>query len=137
LSQRSLNLQNLREYNISQIGNYTYDFVFLGYYDKKNTLVAGLYGYLYLGMFYIDLLWVDKNLRQKKTGSALLMKAEEYAASKNALYIRINTASFQSVDFYLKQGYEILTKLPLLVNGKKDQFNYYLVKFLPSIEYNQ
>ncbi|MGD9152279.1 MAG: GNAT family N-acetyltransferase [Gammaproteobacteria bacterium] len=121
----------LREYNISQVGMYgKREPVFFGYYDDENNLIAGLYGYLVWGMLYLDLLWVSENYRNKKLGKNLMYKAEEFAKEKEALYIRVNTATFQALDFYEKCGYEIFAKLPLKIEGHKEQHDYYLIKYL-------
>ena len=104
--------------------------MFLGYYDDTNNLIAGLYGYFFWGMFYIDLLWVDEKHRKQKLGSKLLMEVEKQAAEKKALYIRVNTATFQALDFYQKNSYEVFSKLPIKFADMVDQFDYYLVKHL-------
>jgi len=64
----------------------------------------------------------------------LLAKVEEYAAQKEALYVRTNTATFQALDFYLKNGYELFAKLPILVDGVKGQEDCYLIKYLNTEE---
>jgi hypothetical protein len=52
-------------------------------------------------------------------------------ARKNAvLYIRLNTGSFQAPDFYLKHHYHVFAKLPLVMNSKEQQYDYYLIKYL-------
>ena len=123
--------ENLINYNISITGTYVKkEHIFLGYFDDQNRLIACLYGYLLWGMLYIDLLWVEENYRKQKIGSKLLIKTEEYAAEKKVLYIRVNTASFQALDFYLKSGYETFAKLPLSIEENVKQYDYYLVKYL-------
>jgi GNAT superfamily N-acetyltransferase len=125
-------LQNkLRASNIARTGkDIKRQPLMLLYYDEKNNLIAGLYGYLSWGMFYVDLLWVEEAFRSQNLGSKLLKTAEEYAVKNKALYIRVNTASFQAPDFYLKNGYEIFGKLPLLVDSKEQHYDYYFVKYL-------
>jgi ribosomal protein S18 acetylase RimI-like enzyme len=125
-------LQNkLRANNIARVGkDIKRKPLMLLYYDKKNNLIAGLYGYQSWGMFYIDLLWVNEDFRLQKLGTKLLKTAEEYAVKNKALYVRVNTASFQAPEFYLKNGYEIFGKLPMLVDAKEQHYDYYLVKYL-------
>jgi ribosomal protein S18 acetylase RimI-like enzyme len=119
------------DYNISKTGTYgKQEPLFCGYFDDQDNLIAGCYGYFFWGMFYIDLLWVDEKYRHQKLGSKLLEKVEEHAIKQKALYIRVNTATFQALDFYLKNGYEIFAKLPISVKGHSDQNNYYLIKYL-------
>jgi ribosomal protein S18 acetylase RimI-like enzyme len=104
--------------------------LFLGYFDSKNKLIAGLYGYLRWKIFCIDFLWVNKKYRQQKLGSQLLLQAEKYARKKKAEYIRLSTASFQAPNFYLKHGYKIFAKLPLPITNKHKEYDYHLIKFL-------
>jgi len=85
----------LRDYNISQVGTYSKsEPIFLCYKNEKNELIAGLYAYQSLGVFYIDLLWVDDSYRNQGLGAKLLNQAEEYAKTHGALNVRVNTASF-------------------------------------------
>ncbi len=122
----------LKAYNVSQIEDYQKKQVLFAYYKNKK-LIAGLYGYQSLGMFYIDLLWVDPNFQRQKLGSDLLNLAEKFAVKNKALYIRVNTASFQAPKFYLKNNYELFAKLPLALDSKKrkkQEYDYYFVKYL-------
>ena len=116
-------------YNISQAGDCHRKEVVFAYYDAEE-LIAGLYAYQSYGMFYIDILWVDEAYRHKKLGAKLLKTAEEHAAKNSALYIRVNTSSFQAPEFYLKNGYKLFAKLPLLIEGNEQYFDYYFVKML-------
>lgn len=122
----------LKAYNVSQIGDYQKKQVVFAYYKNKK-LIAGLYGYQSLGMFYIDLLWVDPDFQRQKLGSNLLNLAEKFAVKNKALYIRVNTASFQAPEFYLKNSYKLFAKLPLALDSKKRkkrEYDYYFVKHL-------
>ena len=103
------------------------------YYDGKK-LIAGLYAYQDLGVFYIDLLWVDESYRYQGLGSKLLKMAEQCAAKNNALYIRLNSGLFQAPEFYLKNNYEQFAKLPLVTASKKKQYDYYFVKYLKGVK---
>jgi hypothetical protein len=62
----------------------------------------------------------------------LLEEAERQAVLRNALYIRVNTATFQAPDFYLKKGFELFAKFPILAERHKDQYEYYFIKYLQS-----
>jgi ribosomal protein S18 acetylase RimI-like enzyme len=123
--------RKLVEYNTSQIGSNSRppEKIAFAYYNNEQ-LIAGLYAYQSLGNFYIDLLWVDENYRHQKLGTKLLNIAKEYAEKNKALYVRVDTASFQAPEFYLKNGYECFAKLPIAVEGKEHQYNYYFVKYL-------
>lgn len=119
----------LKNYNVSKIGAYDKQDYLFEYY-QENELVAGLYAYFRLGVFCIDILWVAEALRQQNYGTKLLVEAEKVARELNALYIRVNTGTFQALDFYLNHHYEVFAKLPLLTKCDTLQYDYYLLKYL-------
>ena len=120
--------KRLTTYNVSRINNHGRRHYIFGYYNGKK-LIAGLCAY-HGFVFYIDLLWVDKAYRQQGLGTKLLKMAEECGYKNGALYVRVNTVSFQAPRFYLKNGYKQFAKLPLAANDKSKQYDYYLVKYL-------
>jgi GNAT superfamily N-acetyltransferase len=120
----------LKADNENKIGHYEINNYIFAYHNENNDLVAGLCAFYRLGVFHIELLWVDESLREQKLGTKLLEQAEAYARKNGALYIKVNTATFQALDFYLKNGYEVFAKLPLLITGMKNQFDYFLIKYL-------
>lgn len=126
---RKLLLKKLRTYNVSKINRYPKKQIFLGYHKGK-SMIAGLYASLALGVFYIDLLWIDQNYRNQKLGTNLLKIAEDYARKNKALYIRLNSGSFQAPKFYLKNGYKQFAKLPLITNTKQKLYDHYFIKYL-------
>ncbi len=121
--------KQLRSYNVSKIKGYQRKHLILNYYNGKK-LLAGLYAYQVLGVFYIDLLWVGEAYRHQGLGSKLLKAAENCALKNKALYIRLNTGSFQAPEFYLKNNYEQFAKLPLVTTTKQKHYDYYFVKYL-------
>ncbi len=118
----------LKAYNEQQISAYQHQDFLLTYENDAGELIAGLYAFLKFGIFYIDLLWVDENYRKKKLGSQLLRQAENMARENNALYIRANSGSFQSPEFYLKNNYEQFAKFPIQTASDEQQFDYYFIK---------
>lgn len=55
---------------------------------------------------YIELLWVDENLRKQGYGTHLLQTAEQEAITNGCIYSTTDTWDFQSEEFYLKNGYK-------------------------------
>lgn len=123
----------LQAYNGSQIENYRVDDLLLLYKTPNEEIVAGLYGYQSMGRFCVDMLWVGDAYRNRGLGSELLKYAEKQSSNLNDLYVRVNTASFQALDFYRKNGYKVLSKLPLKTNHLEQQYDYCLVKYLTEI----
>lgn len=120
----------LKGFNNSKIGNYEIDTYIFAYHDENNNLIGGLYAYERLGAFHIEFLWVDEAWRGQKLGTKLLREAEECARKNGDLYMDANTGTFQALDFYLKNDFQVFAKLPLLVTDMENQYNYFLVKYL-------
>ncbi|OXX74824.1 GNAT family N-acetyltransferase, partial [Vibrio sp. V19_P1S1T109] len=55
---------------------------------------------------------VSDSVRSNGLGSKLLQQLENYALSKGVTNYRLETTSFQALDFYKKQGYVLFGQLP-------------------------
>jgi GNAT superfamily N-acetyltransferase len=125
--------KKLREYNVSKRGAYPEkkEIAFM-YYDDNNNLIGGVFALWFeaIAVVYIDILWVDKAYRHQGLGTKLLQKIEEWARDKNAMYTKVNSDTFQAPEFYLKNGYEVVAKLPIKIKGLSNQHDYLLIKYL-------
>lgn len=90
--------------------------------DKDDITVAGILGEIHWGWLYVKGLWVTDSVRSKGLGSKLLMKLEDYAYSKGITNYRLETTSFQSLEFYKKQGYVLFGELPDMPPGFTSYF---------------
>ena len=80
--------------------------------DENDKTVGGILGEIHWGWLYVKGLWIADSVRSKGLGSKLLQQLEEYAFSKGITNYRLETTSFQSLEFYKKQGYELFGELP-------------------------
>jgi len=80
--------------------------------DEEGNVVGGIVGEIVWGWLYIEGLWVGEFAREVGIGSSLLAKLETFALSKGITNFRLETTSFQALDFYKKQGYKIFGELP-------------------------
>ena len=71
---------------------------------------------------HIQGLWVDETIRKDGWGSKLIANLEQYALSKSIANIRLETTTFQALDFYLKLGYSIFGELPNMPSGHTSYF---------------
>lgn len=116
---------SLRSYNSAFAGQYERTQLMHQVRDERGALLGGIYGYISWDWLYIDLLWVDESLRGKGVGSQLISAIEDEANSLGVYRYYLGTTTFQALDFYLKQGYEICGEIEDLPPGHT---NYFLKK---------
>lgn len=93
--------------------------------DESNQTVGGILGEIKWGWLYVEGLWISEPIRSKGLGSKLLIRLEEFAHSKGITNFRLETTSFQALDFYKKQGYTIFGELD---NMPPNYTSYFLKK---------
>ncbi|MEM8546963.1 MAG: GNAT family N-acetyltransferase [Pseudomonadota bacterium] len=79
--------------------------------DEANRIVAGAHGTITWSWLYIERLWVEEALRGRGVGTEVLARLERLALSEGVFRFHVGTTSFQALDFYLKQGYEVYAQL--------------------------
>jgi len=89
--------------------------------DQDNTL-GGIIGEIKWGWLYVEGLWVADSVRTNGLGEKLLQSLEQDAFSKGITNFRLETTSFQALDFYLKQGYSVFGQLPDMPPGFTSYF---------------
>ena len=80
--------------------------------ERDGELVAGLFGWVWGRTSFIDLLWVDDGSRHSGIGSRLLVGFEAEARKRGARQTVLTTASFQAPEFYKRNGYEVIGRIP-------------------------
>jgi GNAT superfamily N-acetyltransferase len=68
---------------------------------------GGLVGEICWNWLEVHYLFVEEELRKYGYGKTLLAEAERLAIAKGCDFIKLDTLSFQALDFYQKQGYEV------------------------------
>jgi ribosomal protein S18 acetylase RimI-like enzyme len=94
-------------------------------HSEDGTFIGGLYAFIEWEWLHIELLWVDENFRGQYLGSRLINEIEERAIECGIHRFKVETASFQALNFYKKHGYEIAGTIKDLPPGHT---NYYLTK---------
>ena len=95
----------LNDYNSAVIGPAEHVPLWLFARDSAGKVHGGVRGQTYWSWCSIDVLTVAEPYRGRGIGSRLLTKAEEIARARGCVGIRLDTASFQAPDFYLRRGY--------------------------------
>lgn len=86
-----------------------------GRYEEVNLLLrnadgqilGGIVGEICWNWLEIHYLFVDEPFRKSGYGTKLLNEAEKIAKEKQCEFVKLDTLSFQALDFYIKQGYAV------------------------------
>jgi len=95
----------------------------------KNTdgrIYGGIVGEICWNWIEIHLLFVEENLRKSGYGTRLLSEAEKIAREKKCDFMKLDTLSFQALDFYKQQGFEVYGA----IHNAGGHTHYYLKKDL-------
>lgn len=103
---------SLLQHNSARVGPSAFQRMLFEVSHCGVTLDAGLMAQVYYGWLYIEALWVAEELRGNRIGTRLLKSAESEAIARGCHHAWLETFSFQSPDFYLKNGYLIFASLP-------------------------
>lgn len=79
--------------------------------SPSGEIVGGVIGATYWNWLFINLMWVQEDLRGKGYGQQLLALAEDEAKKRGAKHAYLDTFSFQAPYFYQKSGYEEFGRL--------------------------
>lgn len=120
-------LLNLRAYNHSKLWANVKKPVGCFCRDLSGKMLGGAFGYDSWGWLNIDLVWVDENYRGNDIATKLMQNMENYAIDNQLNRIKLETGSFQALDFYKKLGFEVYAELDDYPVGHT---NYYLKKLL-------
>jgi GNAT superfamily N-acetyltransferase len=98
---------NLYEFNMKKTGRYDGRRITILLRDTDHQVAGGLYGWTAFDLLNVEILWVRENARGKGYGRRLLLAAEEEALERGCRYAKIDTFSFQALEFYEKMNYSI------------------------------
>lgn len=90
--------------------------------NQNDQVLAGILGEIKWGWLYVEGLWVSEAVRSQGFGSKLLQQLEAFALEKGVTNFRLETTSFQALDFYKKQGYVLFGQLPDMPPGFTSYF---------------
>ncbi|WP_417900211.1 GNAT family N-acetyltransferase [Bacillus haimaensis] len=95
--------------------------------DEDDNVRGGLLGEVCWNWLEIHILMIDEDLRKDGYGSKLMQQAEEIAVENKCDFIKVDTLSFQALDFYKRHGYEVYGVLDQV---GRDHEHYFLRKVL-------
>ncbi|MZQ86278.1 GNAT family N-acetyltransferase [Paenibacillus sp. 5J-6] len=100
---------NMRYFPDDLKGRYQAIHLFLKSADNKTC--GGLVGEIFLNFLEVKYLFVEEEFRKLGYGLKLLAEAERLARENFCDFIKLDTLSFQALDFYKKQGFEVFGTL--------------------------
>jgi len=92
--------------------------------NDEGSIFGGIVGEFCWNWLEIQYLFVDHDLRNLGYGRQLLRAAEKKAMEKKCDFIKLDTLSFQALDFYLKEGFQIFGT----IENAGSHTHYYLKK---------
>jgi GNAT superfamily N-acetyltransferase len=117
----------LHHYNKQQAGDNQFQYLCFVLRSPEQEIAGGLIGEIHWGWLYINLLYLQDELRGQGYGHRLLTLAEDAARQCGATNAYLDTFSFQALDFYQQHGYQVFGELADFPPGHQ---RYYLTKKL-------
>jgi GNAT superfamily N-acetyltransferase len=99
-------LRPLRAFNHSHLGDPQAQTIALLVRDEhSNDVIGGLYGDIFHGWLFIELLAIPEQARGQGVGSRLMNMAEAVARDRGCAGIWLDTFDFQAPAFYERHGF--------------------------------
>ena len=116
---------NLKHFPKDLRGRYEEICLFLK--DEQGNVRGGVVSEICWNWLEIHTLMIDEEIRISGYGTKLLSELEKIAMEKECDFIKVDTLSFQALDFYEKNGYQVFGSID---NVGRDYKHYYLKKDL-------
>lgn len=94
--------------------------------DEEDQVLGGLIGEICWNWLEIHYLFVEEEFRSLGYGKKLMSEAENIARAKECEFVKVDTLSFQALDFYKKEGFEVFG----VIENAGRHTHYYLKKDL-------
>ena len=109
--------RGLADYNREKFGRVDTQTLDVLVRDKRGEIIGGLLGRSSLGLFFLDLFYLPKELRGSGLGSRLMRQAEDEAKRRGCTAAFVYTVTFQAPGFYEKYGYRRFGEIPCPPDG--------------------
>jgi len=110
----------LRHYNYQHAGDNSPQAIGCFIRDLQQELIGGIFAQLSWGWCSIELLWVNQDYRGHQLATQLVKDIEQYAVGEGINFFKVETASFQALEFYKKLGFEHYATLDNFPIGHKN-----------------
>lgn len=119
--------QGIDRYNTEKAGDPRAQRICFAVHGLDQEIVGGVVAVIYWDWLFIDLMWMEEDLRGRGYGSRLLTLVEDEARQRGAKNAYLDTFSFQAPEFYKKHGYRLFGELCDFPPGHR---RYFLTKQL-------
>lgn len=119
---------NLKHFPKDLQGRYEEICLFLK--DDNETVRGGILCEICWNWLEIHTFMIDEDIRKSGYGTKLLSELEKIAMEKDCDFVKVDTLSFQALDFYKKNGYQVYGSID---NVGREFKHYYLKKDLKNI----
>lgn len=92
--------------------------------DENGALRGGILSAVCWNWLEIYTIFLDEDSRRSGYGTKLLSEVEKMAVEKKCDFIKVDTLSFQALDFYKKNGFQVFGSL----KGVGRDFEHYYLK---------
>ena len=82
---------------------------FLAFDNDK--LIGGAIGFVEFNWYFLDLLYIDEEYRNRNIGTNLIKEIEKFALEEHLTGVRMETWNFQAKGFYEKNGYSVFGEI--------------------------
>lgn len=82
--------------------------------DEHGVVLGGMLGRTYLGLLFIDLVYLPPEIRGKGIGSQILKRVEDEGRERGCKTAVLYTITFQAPAFYEKNGWQRFGEIPCL-----------------------
>ncbi|HEX3538451.1 MAG TPA: GNAT family N-acetyltransferase [Stellaceae bacterium] len=103
--------EGLGAYNAPFLPDSRYSYFGIFVRDDGDKIRAGLVGNCYAGWLFVNLLWIESELRRGRIGSGLMAEAERHGIEFGCHSAWVDTFSFQGPNFYPRLGYREFARL--------------------------
>ncbi|WP_088106012.1 GNAT family N-acetyltransferase [Halalkalibacter urbisdiaboli] len=93
--------------------------------DDNGIVRGGILSEICWNWLEIHTFMIDEDIRKSGYGTKLLLELEKVALEKECDFIKVDTLSFQALDFCEKNGYQVFRSID---NVGRDFKHYYLKK---------
>lgn len=90
--------------------------------DEHGVVLGGMLGRTYLGLLFIDLVYLPPEIRGKGLGSQILKRVENEGRNRGCKAAVLYTITFQAPVFYEKNGWQRFGEIPCLPEGASRVF---------------